>query len=94
MQFSEVSPNLRKFHFTSGPHMPEKLSGHTMISIDEGKALIIGGDNGNACKDSIYLLTCSNMQCNFSWTFSQLNLTLSRARSKFVAMSLPDDYHC
>ena len=74
--------------------MPEKLSGHTMITMDEGKALIIGGDNGNACKDSIHLLTCSNMQCNFSWNFSQLNLTLSRARSKFVAMSLPDNYHC
>ena len=70
--------------------MPEKLSGHTIMSIDEGKALIIGGDNGNGCKNSIYLLTCSNMQCNFS----QPNLTLSRARSKFVTISLLDDYNC
>ena len=63
-----------------------------MVTIDEGKAVVIGGwsNEDQHDQDAIQLITCSNRICEPS----KLDLTLSRARQKFVAIPLPDTTEC
>ena len=63
-----------------------------MVTIDEGKAVIIGGYNINdqSDQDAIQLITCSNRSCERS----TLDYTLSKSRQGFVAIPLPDTTEC
>ena len=63
-----------------------------MVTIDEGKAVIIGGYNSNdqIDQDVIQLITCSNRSCERS----MLDYTLSNPRQGFVAIPLPDTTEC
>ena len=63
-----------------------------MVTIDEGKAVIIGGysNEDQSDQDAIYLITCSNGSCERS----TLDYTLSNPRQGFVAIPLPDTTEC
>ena len=63
-----------------------------MVTIDEGKAVIIGGysNNDKSDQDAIQLITCSNRSC----LHSTLGYTLSKPRQGFVAIPLPDTTEC
>ena len=63
-----------------------------MVTIDEGKAVIIGGysNEDQSDQDAIHLITCSNRNCERS----TLDYTLSKPRQGFVAISLPDTTEC
>ena len=63
-----------------------------MITIDEGKAVILGGYSPNDQDDqnAIHLLTCSNQNCKFE----PFELMMSAPRLDFVAIPLPEDAEC
>ena len=65
-----------------------------MITIDEGKAVILGGyspnDQQQHTQNAIHLLTCSNQNCKFE----PFELMMSAPRQDFVAIPLPEDAEC
>ena len=63
-----------------------------MVTIDEGKAVVIGGwsNEDQNDQDALQLITCGNRNCNSS----KLDYTLSRARKNFVAIPLPETAEC
>ena len=75
-----------------GPYLEKRLGKHSMVTIDEGKAVIIGGysNEDQSDQDAIYLITCSNRSCERS----TLDYTLSKPRQGFVAIPLPDTTEC
>ena len=60
-----------------------------MVTIDEGKALVIGGKNVYY-QNSIYLLEYSDGKLDISTFY----LSLSKARDFFVAIPLPYEVNC
>ena len=70
--------------------LPTKLGRHSMVAIEEGIAIIIGGTDGNQDQNAIHMLTCSNR----TFVPSTLELTLSTPRSGFVAIPFRDDAEC
>ena len=91
-------PRLEKIHFyyfsniiIAGPDLEFALSGHSMVSVDLGQA-IIGGTSNEQYHKTIYYLDCSNvdmMNVKDSCKISSFGLELSMARSFFVAIPLP-----
>ena len=69
----------------SGPNLPEKLSGHSMIAIEFGQA-IIGGYNDEEYFKKIYHLGCASRE----FVISKIKLELSIPRGLFVAIPIPD----
>ena len=66
--------------------MHHPVSGHSMVALGLGQA-IIGGEVGNKeYTKNIYHLECSQEICDFS----KMGIELSVARGWFVAISLPD----
>ena len=65
-----------------------------MITIDEGKIVILGGyspnDQQHHDQNAIHLLTCSKQGCELS----TLELIMSVPRQDFVAIPLPEDAEC
>ena len=63
-----------------------------MITIDEGKAVILGGysPNDQGDQNALHLLTCSNQNCKFE----PFELMMSAPRQDFVAIPLPEDAEC
>ena len=63
-----------------------------MITIDEGKAVLLGcySPNDQGDQNAIHLLTCSNQNCKFE----PFELMMSAPRKDFVAIPLPEDAEC
>ena len=72
------------FFLTLGPRLPKALGGISILEI-QGDAFLFGGSGSNS---AIYQLTCSSGIC--SW--STLNQELKVARSKTVAIPVPDNF--
>ena len=67
--------------------MPNKLWGHEIVPFDKD-VVIIGGDSSNGdYQSSLNRLTCNNQQCEWTTMPQQLKV----ARSRFVAMLIPDE---
>ena len=85
---------LTLFLWILGPLLPKRLGKHSMITIDEGKAVILGGycpnDQQQHDQNAIHLLTCSNQNCKFE----PFELMMSAPRQDFVAIPLPEDAEC
>ena len=78
------------FFFVAGPELSifdRGLRDHEMVNI--GKDLIIMGDVGaGGPPDKIFKLACSNRVCNWE----KLEAKLYEPRSKFTAITIPDDF--
>ena len=74
------------FFLTLGPPLPKALYGISIVEI-QGDALSLGGYDGGY-NAAIYRLTCSSGTC--SW--STLNQELKVARSRTVAIPVPDNF--
>ena len=62
------------------------LSGHSMVRLGKGQA-ILGGRSGNSdYQAKIYSMTCSNRNC----IISLLNREVSVPKDHFVAIPIPD----
>ena len=72
------------FFITSGPDLEDALSGHSMVPLELGQA-IIGGETDTRT-NKIYHLECSQE----TWYLSKLEAELSIARESFVAIPIPD----
>ena len=88
---------LTLFLWILGPLLPKRLGKHSMITIDEGKAVILGGYCPNDQQqqydqNAIHLLTCSNQNCEFP--YPPFELMMSAPRQDFVAIPLPEDAEC
>ena len=79
------SKNLFLFYFL-GPGMPKHLEGHSMVSRDAYSLVIIGGWDGEHYSSDLYMLTCENRYCGWSY----MNQRLSVGRAYATAISLPD----
>ena len=73
------------FFITSGPDLENALSGHSMVPLGLGQA-IIGGETDDTKTNKIYHLECSQESCDIS----KLEAELSIARESFVAIPIPD----
>ena len=69
----------------TGPDLPIGLSGHSMVALGLGQAILGGSSNGEFQK-KIYHITCSEQIC----MISLLNQELSIPRYGFVAIPIPD----
>ena len=69
----------------AGPDLPVKLSGHSMVALGLGQA-VIGGESNQQYTKKIYHLVCSREDCGFS----KMGQELSIARGSFVAIPIPD----
>ena len=69
----------------SGPELSERLSGHSMVVLGLGQAIIGGKSNGEYTK-KIYHLECSQGDC----VLSKIHSELSDSRGMFVAFPIPD----
>ena len=69
----------------SGPELSETLSGHSMVVLGLGQAIIGGKNNGEYTK-IIYHLECSQGDC----FISKIQSELSNSRGMFVAIPIPD----
>ena len=82
---TNLAPNLCfTFFITSGPDLEDALSGHSMVPLELGQA-IIGGETDTRT-NKIYHLECSQETCYLS----KLEAELSIARESFVAIPIPD----
>ena len=70
----------------AGPDLPVSLSGHSMVNLGLGQAILGGKHSGYATK-KIYFLTCSQEICYVT----KLKQELSVSRQDFVAISIQDD---
>ena len=70
---------------TLGPELPIPLSGHCMVPLELGLA-IIGGETNEEYTKKTYHLKCSQKTCDIS----KLGAELSIARGHFVAIPIPD----
>ena len=68
--------------------MPKSLEGHSMVSMDDYSLVVIGGFDGKYYSSDLYMLTCANRICQ--WSF--MNQRLSVARGYAAAVSLPDSF--
>ena len=86
-----TSEILQDGEWIQGPLLPIPLSGHSMVRLGKGQALL-GGTNINYNQESyglqkkIYLMTCSDRNC----IISLFNRQLSAPRTFFVAIPIPD----
>ena len=71
--------------FFSGPQLPLKLMGHSMVPLGNGQA-IIGGYSPPIEQSKIYSLTCTNRNC----MIELMSTELSVPKDKFVAIPIPD----
>ena len=70
----------------SGPDLLEPLSGHSMVTLRLGQAVIGGLSEYEITKNKIYYLECSQGDC----VISKLRIELSIERSSFLAIPIPD----
>ena len=61
------------FHMITGPDLPVALSGHSMVKLGFGQA-IIGGETNEGYTKNIYHLECSQETCDISKFGSELLL--------------------
>ena len=66
--------------------MIEPLSGHSMVALGLGQAIIGGLNEYEVTKKKIYNLECSKGDCEIS----MIGVELSIERSSFVAIPIPD----
>ena len=66
--------------------MPKSLEGHSMVSRDAYSLVVIGGWDGKHYSSDLYMLTCENRYCGWSY----MNQRLSVGRAYAAAISLPD----
>ena len=71
----------------SGPELIEPLSGHSMVALGLGQAIIGGLNHLEFPKKKIYNLECSRGDC----IISKIGIELSIERSSFVAIPIPED---
>ena len=69
----------------SGPELSETLSGHSMVVLGLGQAIIGGKSNGQYTK-KIYHLQCSQGDC----VITKIHSELPDSRGMFVAIPIPD----
>ena len=69
----------------TGPDLEVPLSGHSMITLGFGQA-IIGGESNGQYQKTIYHFECSQLTCEISL----LELELAIPRASFAAIALPD----
>ena len=83
---TNLAPDLSfTFFITSGPDLDDALSGHSMVPLELGQA-IIGGETNGEYTNTIYHLKCSQKLCDFT----KLGAELSVAGGSFVAIPIPD----
>ena len=70
----------------AGPDLPVSLSGHSMVNLGLGQA-ILGGKNSGYATKKIYFLTCSQQICYIT----KLKKELSVSRQDFVTIPIHDD---
>ena len=80
-----MTSKISKFFLFTGPDLEVPLSGHSMITLGLGQA-IIGGESKGQYQKTIYHFECSQLNCYISI----LELELAIPRASFVAMALPD----
>ena len=65
------------------------LTGHSMVPLGFGQAILGGLTTGNFAKE-IYFITCSQCKHAQSWKVSTLKQELKVPRKFFVAIPIPD----
>ena len=70
----------------SGPLLPISLSGHSMVRLGKGQAILGGWGIHHEHKAKIYSIGCSNRNCIITF----LNRELSVPKGSFVAIPIPD----
>ena len=74
------------FILFTGPKLPMVLSGHAMVPLGIGQAIIGGFSQGYGYQYKIYLFSCMDRNC----LIHQLSQVLSVPMHWFVAIPIPD----